>query len=120
MRDALAKSGRGIYYSITKGDPMSYSGLQGSQLANSWRTTIKVRDGWEQVKANFLFNNDYSSFAGAGAWNDPDLLFIGLNELSPVEERTHFALWCLAKAPLLLSVTLDKLTNSQISLLTNK
>jgi alpha-galactosidase len=119
MRDALGKSGRPIYYSISKGDPMSYAGAKGQALANSWRTSIKVRDGWNQMKANFLLNNDYQKFAKPGAWNDPDLLYVGLGWLSAVEEQTQFALWCLAKAPLLLSTDLTALTPQQVSLLTN-
>ena len=69
---------------------------------------MKVRDnGWEVMKANFLLNDDYSQYAKAGAWNDPDLLHIGLNKLTPTEERTQFTLWCLAKAPLLISAPLS-------------
>ncbi|TNV78155.1 hypothetical protein FGO68_gene4876 [Halteria grandinella] len=87
MRDALAKSGRGIYYSITKGDPMSYAGMQGQGLANSWRTTVGGASGWNRVKTNFLRNNDYSSFSAPGSWNDPDLLMKSVPTLPSGPQR---------------------------------
>lgn len=103
MRDALNKTGRSIYYSIAKSDDNSV--FDGS-IANSWRTSMKAREGWDSVKTNFLKNNLYQKKAGPGAWNDPDLLSTGLGLLSNLEERTQFALWALSKAPLLLSVPL--------------
>ena len=58
--------------------------------------------------------------AGAGGWNDPDLLQIGSGALTPDEEATHFALWAYAKAPLIISANLSNLTQAQLDILKNK
>jgi alpha-galactosidase len=47
-------------------------------------------------------NNAYAAAAGSGYWNDPDMLVIGEQGLSPDEQQTHFALWCIMSAPLIL------------------
>lgn len=53
-------------------------------------------------------NNQAAAFAGKGYWNDPDMLVVGEQGLngSPgmtvEEQKTHFALWCMMTAPLIL------------------
>lgn len=48
------------------------------------------------------------------------MLEIGNGVLNPVEERTHFALWCFAKAPLILGNDLSSMTADQVSIVSNK
>lgn len=120
MRDALNKTGKNIYYSLSKTDPIDVS-TYGPATANSWRTSGKVRNGgWENVRAAFLLNNDKALVSGPGGWNDPDLLDIGTGDLTLTEEKTQFALWALAKAPLLISCELASLTSQQLSIVKNK
>ena len=40
--------------------------------------------------------------SGPGGWNDPDMLEVGNGGLTHEEEKTHFAMWALAKAPLII------------------
>jgi alpha-galactosidase len=44
--------------------------------------------------------NGLWQFAGPGHWNDPDMLQVG-NMPTEIEDRTHFALWCILAAPLM-------------------
>ena len=44
----------------------------------------------------------FAKYAGQGGWNDPDMLEIGNGNLTIAESRTHFALWCFVKSPLIL------------------
>ena len=37
-----------------------------------------------------------------GAWNDDDMLEVGNPGLTIAEQRTHFALWCMVKSPLII------------------
>ena len=37
------------------------------------------------------------SYAGPGAWNDPDMLEVGNGGMTTDEYKTHFSLWCLMK-----------------------
>jgi alpha-galactosidase len=62
------------------------------------------------MQANFLNNQLSSDKSGPGSWNDPDMRMIGNNSgLTIVEQKTQFALWSIAKAPLILSTDLTNL-----------
>jgi alpha-galactosidase len=47
-------------------------------------------------------NDKSASLAGNGFWNDPDMLVTGDQGLSHEEQKSHFALWCIMSAPLML------------------
>ena len=88
MRDALNKTGRSIYFSLSKLDGTEGVAQWGSSVANSWRTSVKVHESFDLIRSNFLLNNQYIASSGNGGWNDPDLLAIGLGYLSQYEEQT--------------------------------
>lgn len=85
-------------------------------FAHSWRTTVDIALGgitksnaWFQVVANFKNNMLHADKAGPGHWNDPDMLVLGWAELTKEEARTHWAMWCFSKAPLILSMDLNNI-----------
>lgn len=41
-------------------------------------------------------------------WNDPDMLMIGMNGLNDVMCKTHFTMWCMMNAPLMLGMDLRR------------
>ncbi len=47
-------------------------------------------------------NNEAAGFAGSGYWNDPDMIITGDHGLNHEEQKSHFALWCVMSAPLIL------------------
>lgn len=48
-------------------------------------------------------------FAGLNkGWNDPDMLMIGMNGLLPVQNKTHFTMWCMMNSPLMLGLDLRR------------
>jgi alpha-galactosidase len=47
-------------------------------------------------------NNAAAAHARPGYWNDPDMLVTGEQGLTADEQQTHFALWCIMSAPLML------------------
>ena len=61
-----------------------------------------------------------ASSAKQGHWNDPDMLQIGNGVLTEEEEKTHFALWAVAKAPLIIGTDLSKISDSSKKILQNK
>ncbi len=109
MRDALNKTGRPIFYSLAKGDQSDIASIA-YNFSNSMRSSQKIHDAWENVRTSFQINDLYSGLQRPGFLNDPDLLAVGLKWLSPTEERSQFALWALAKAPLLISTDLNTIT----------
>jgi alpha-galactosidase len=106
--------------SAAKGDLSGLSQI-GWSVSNSWRTSIKVIDDpWQNVKASFLLNNNHATTTRPGWLNDPDLLAVGLKQLTPNEERTQFALWAISKAPLLISADLSQISSNSLAILKNK
>ena len=46
-------------------------------------------------------------FAGLDkGWNDPDMMVLGMNGVDDTMNRTHFAMWCMLNAPLVLGLDL--------------
>ena len=41
-------------------------------------------------------------------WNDPDMLVIGMNGLTPEMNRTHMSMWCMMNSPLMLGLDLRR------------
>ena len=72
------------------------------QIANSWRTVFDISYEWESILSSFRKNQQHASKAKPGAWNDPDMMEIGVGNLTLEEERSHFSIWAMSKAPMLL------------------
>lgn len=140
MGDALKKCGRPIVYSICEWGqrrPWLWARAAGGHL---WRTTWDSRDVWESHNSDltgimeiFRQQENLASYAGPGGWNDPDLLMVGLygkGRSSSVdgrfkgctftEYRTHFALWCMLAAPLMVNMDLKNITPDILRLITHK
>ena len=48
-------------------------------------------------------------FAGLDkGWNDPDMLMLGMKGLTPTMNKTHFTMWCMMNAPLMLGMDLRR------------
>ena len=106
MRDALASTGRDIFYSLCNwGEEESWRWAP--SVSNSWRTTQDIFDDFSSVEYNFKESQRHFERSGPGGWNDPDMLEIGNGGLTHEEEKTHFALWAMAKAPLIIGCDLS-------------
>ena len=64
-------------------------------------------------------NDKWYEYAGPGGWNDPDMLEVGNGGLTFEEEKIHFRLWCLSKAPLLIGCDVTNMSKQVFELLTN-
>jgi alpha-galactosidase len=58
-------------------------------------------------------------WAGPGGWNDPDMLEVGNGGMTYEEYKTHFSLWCIMKAPLLIGCDLTKASKETLEILSN-
>jgi len=100
FRDALAKAGRPIVFSICEwgsNRPWEW----GPRTGNLWRTTGDIGDRWASMIALLDLNAQYALAAGPGAWNDPDMLEVGNGGMTDDEYRAHFSLWAVMAAPLM-------------------
>ncbi|PWZ14647.1 Alpha-galactosidase 3 [Zea mays] len=119
MRDALNSTGRQIFYSLCEWgqyDPALWAG----KVGNSWRTTDDITDTWKSMTDIADKNNKWASYAGPGGWNDPDMLEVGNGGMTLAEYRSHFSIWALMKAPLLIGCDVRNMTSETMEILSNK
>ncbi|NED83478.1 alpha-galactosidase [Streptomyces sp. SID11233] len=118
MRDALAATGRPIVYSICEwgqNKPWEWA----AELGNLWRTTGDINDSWSSMLSIMKQNLPLASAAGPGHWNDPDMLEVGNGGMTDTEYRTHFSMWSVMAAPLLIGSDLRKATPETFDILSN-
>ncbi|KAK9799718.1 hypothetical protein WJX73_003682 [Symbiochloris irregularis] len=116
MRDALNATGRPILYAMVSRGMRPLSGAALLQVGNSWRTTADIAPNWDAMLRCLDNTVGLSRFAGPGHWNDPDMLEVGVGMSLP-EQRSHFALWALLKAPLIIGADLRRIDDEALGIL---
>lgn len=101
----------------------------GGKAGNIWRTTPDIQPHWASVVGIYEANVRLDKYARPGAFNDPDMLEVGNGKLTYDENKSHFTLWSMMAAPLILGNdvrdfikedgTVDK-DNKILQILTNK
>ena len=118
MQKALNETGRHIFYSLCEwgvDDPAKWAPAVG----NSWRTTVDIKDNWDTMINRADLNDAWWKYAGPYGWNDPDMLEVGNGGMTTTEYETHFSLWCLMKAPLLIGADVTNMSAETLRILTN-
>ena len=132
MRDALAATGRPIFFSMCEwghSKPWEWA----ADIAHSWRTTGDIWPYFETIPEEFNgqwhgepvltlvdLNEPLRAYAGPGHWNDPDMLEVGNGNLTEAENRAHFTLWCMMAAPLILGNDLTTMPQETLDIILNK
>ncbi|GFP88541.1 alpha-galactosidase [Phtheirospermum japonicum] len=119
MAKALQSSGRSIFFSMCEWgqeDPATWA----KSVGNSWRTTGDISDNWDSMTTLADLNDKWASYAGPGGWNDPDMLEVGNGGMSTKEYRSHFSIWALVKAPLVIGCDIRSMDSVTLALLSNK
>lgn len=141
MGNALKATKRSIVYSICEWgqlEPWDWAEKVGGHY---WRTTFDIRDKWYTDKysnadngiLNIIeLNAPLAKYAKPGAWNDPDMLVVGIsgNSQNKVtgdkksgctdeQYRTHMSMWSMMAAPLLAGNDVRNMDSTTISILTN-
>ncbi|HEV2348973.1 MAG TPA: glycoside hydrolase family 27 protein [Terriglobia bacterium] len=119
MHDALAGTGRQIFYSLCQYGLRSVWEWGASVGANSWRTTGDISDHFDRMNAIADIQEGLGPFAAPGHWNDPDMLEVGNGHMRPDEYRTHMSMWCMLAAPLLAGNDLSNTSPETLAILTN-
>lgn len=98
----------------------------GAKAGNMWRTTMDILPKWRSIVHLYNKTIKLYEYASAGHVNDPDMLEVGNGKLTVDENKSHFTLWCMMSAPLVLGNDIRKLTdnstksNEIINIVTNK
>ncbi|KAK5659805.1 hypothetical protein OQA88_1017 [Cercophora sp. LCS_1] len=126
MGDALQKQDRTIQYSLCAWGH-AHVEQWGNATGHSWRMWGDIMPAWagkEQWswglmpiinQASFLWN--WTNFWGHSDW---DMLEVGNGNLTLEENRSHFAMWCALKSPLIIGTRLDAITEPILSILSNR
>lgn len=134
MGEALAAQNRDIVFSLCnygKGNVSTWGENVGGQM---WRTGGDIKDSFKKMIQNLERQSGFWPYARPGAWNDPDMLIVGILgipskgvgmtefhpcSLTPNEQYTHISMWAVLAAPLLIGCDLTRLDDFTLSLLTN-
>lgn len=129
MGQALRQTGRSIVYSVCEwgqNQPWTWGAGVGAHL---WRTTPDIVDTWDSiVEIGFDRQAGLEPYAGPGRWNDPDMLVVGMygrghvgrGGCTDAEYRSHFTLWALLAAPLMIGCDVRSMSDSTRSILGNR
>ncbi|XP_047093378.1 alpha-galactosidase-like isoform X1 [Lolium rigidum] len=118
MSNAMKKYGKNIFFSLCewgKENPATWAGSMG----NSWRTTDDIADNWGSMTSRADQNDKWAAYAGPGGWNDPDMLEVGNGGMTEAEYRSHFSIWALAKAPLLIGCDVRSMNQATKNIISN-
>lgn len=81
----------------------------GKDVGNISRTSDDISADWGRMLTNYDSAARRAFYAHPGGWNDPDMLFIGKGDFDAnhlTEARSHFSLWAMMNAPLLIGADL--------------
>lgn len=94
----------------------------GKDVGNVSRTSDDITPHWGRMLTNFDSAAKRALYAHPGSWNDPDMLFVGKGDFDAshlTEARSHFALWAMINAPLLIGSDLRKTSPALMDILGN-
>lgn len=129
MRDALAKTGRDIVYSLCQygmGDVWKWGADVGGHY---WRVSGDLTDVWSNMSPIGFRQAGREQWTRPGHYTDPDMLVVGKvgwgpnvhdTRLTPDEQMTHISLWALQAAPLLLGADMSQFDAFTRNLMTNE
>ncbi|KAK4504739.1 hypothetical protein PRZ48_002701 [Zasmidium cellare] len=119
MSDALVKQNRTILYNLCEWGTADVEAW-GADVAQAWRSTGDISPDWSRIIQIINENSFYNNYVDFYAHNDPDMLEVGNGNLTEAESRTHFGIWALSKAPLIMGTDLTQLSQTNIDILQNK
>lgn len=129
MSTALKVAGKPIVFSLCEwGDNQPWNWAQ--PVGNLWRISGDIYpcydceqnhgtwSSWGFFKIAEMRKN-IRQFSGPDHWNDFDMMEVG-DGMTYVEDKSHFALWCMLASPLIAGNDLRKMSKETLGILTNK
>ncbi|MEX0845858.1 MAG: glycoside hydrolase family 27 protein [Balneolaceae bacterium] len=132
MRDALAKAGRPILFSMCEwGTDAPWEWAQ--DVGHAWRISGDIypcfdceyrhEGGWSSWGVTKIIDmradQEIRQYAGPGHWNDYDMMEVG-NGMTIGEDRAHFGMWAMLASPLIAGNDLRNMNTQTLDILTNE
>jgi len=126
FKTCILNTGRPMMLSMANYTDPSWA-WDGQNIGHLWRTSFDIGPRMGSVyycadtsAGDIVIHPGFNGlwqFAGPGHWNDPDMLQVG-NMPTQIEDRTHFALWCILAAPLMAGNDLRSMSDQTRDILT--
>ena len=131
MSMALRSCGRDILLAACQWGTEDVHSWIRSSGAHTFRSTADIQDSWQSISRIALSQMDRMGAAGPDCFNDMDMLTVGMygRGMNPetrmggctdAEYQTHFALWAMMNAPLIIGADVRSLTPEALHILTNR
>ncbi len=94
----------------------------GKNFGNISRTSDDITPSWNRMLSNFDSAARRELYGHPGSWNDPDMLYIGKGDFDAghlVEARSHFSLWAMLNAPLMIGADLRTMPQALMDIVGN-
>jgi len=92
---------------------------EAASVSNMRRTGSDIQDNYVSMINLVEKNNANAKYAHPGFWNDIDMLEVGNGGMTLSEYRTHFTMWCISKAPLILGNDISIMNSDDLALVKN-
>ncbi len=128
MRMALNATGRDILFSICNWGEENALEWVRSVGGDMYRSTQDISDNFSIIETLFNEQKNNRCLSGPSCFNDVDMLVCGMygkgnvsnGGCNDAEYATHFALWCMMSAPLMIGCDVRNMTEATRKLLTNR
>ncbi|MES1201519.1 MAG: glycoside hydrolase family 27 protein [Pseudomonadota bacterium] len=144
VSQAIRNSGRNMVLSLSPGPTGLIHAEEVTHAADMWRIADDFWDGWNfplahptdtfpmGVRGMLDLLAQWNMYMGEGRWPDADMLPIGslhphpgwgdprASRLTPVEVRTMFTMWAMARSPLILGANLTELDADTRAVITQR
>jgi len=115
MEKGIQSTGRAMVHSVKGSEPIG----EADTVSNMRRTGHDIGDNWSSMISLVEQNNANAKYAHSGFWNDIDMLEVGNGGMSMTEYTSHFSLWCICKAPLILGNDVIDMSTDYTTLVSN-
>jgi hypothetical protein len=130
VQNLFRRVGAAIEHSSPDGDYIYSLCIWGAANVRAWakdvgnasRTSDDISPAWGRLLVNYDSAVHRALYAHPGSWNDPDMLYIGAGDFDAdhlTEARSHFALWAMMNAPLLIGADLRTTPDSLMEIFGN-
>jgi len=117
IKKAIDNTGRkDINFNVCR---WQFPGSWVTTIANSWRISEDINASWNSVIYIIDKNSYLAPYVSQGHFNDMDMLEVGRG-LTAEEDKSHFSMWCILSAPLVLGNDLTSIPQQTKELLTNR
>jgi len=121
IKTAIDKTGkRDINFNVCR---WQFPGSWVTKVAGSWRISQDISFDkyvkWNRVLYVIDCNAFLAAYSSQGHYNDMDMMEVGRG-LTAEEDKSHFSMWCILSAPLVLGNDLTSLTQQTKDIITNK